>query len=292
MPLPRSTPWARLCARSSLLAGLVVWPLAPVVVAQPLQLVHVSEGRLTVAAHDAGVRALVQEIARESELQLEGEEALRGEVTVRFRRQTLEAGLAQILRGWRYALTSETTAAPGGREATLTRLRILEAPSPPPLEAAPDGPVGPRGARQAARPLPPADRLLASDDRTVSRRSGLAALRDPDRDVRAAAVGVLGAHGGEDAVSVLELALRDAEFDIRLAAVDALGRIGGDRAARGLTAALHDRSRRLRLRAVGVLGVIGGATASQLLEYVQAVDRDDTVRASAAARLADLRAGP
>jgi HEAT repeat protein len=90
---------------------------------------------------------------------------------------------------------------------------------------------------------------------------------------------------------LLELALRDSDLDIRLDAVEALRTIGGDRAARGLTAAVHDRSRRLRLRAVDALGAIGGPTARQLLDYVQAVDRDRTVRTVAVQELANLRAG-
>jgi hypothetical protein len=292
MPLPRPSRRARLCACTALVSGLVLWPPSPVLAGQPLQLVHLAEGRLTVAAHDAGLRALVQEIVRESDLQLEGEETLRGEVTVRFRRQTLEAGLAQILRGWRYALIAETRATAGGLKSTVTTLCILEAPSALRREpAAPDERIGSPG-REAAAPSPRADPLPASDDGSLTRRAGLAALRDPDRDVRAAAVRVLGAHGGDDAVSLLELALRDSELGIRLAAVEALGHIGGNRAARGLTAALHDRSRRLRLRAVSVLGAIGGPTASELLAYVKAVDRDEAVRASAVARLTELRAEP
>ena len=297
MPSPRPLDRVCLCVPAALVSGLLLSPPVRAAAAQPLQLVHVSEGRLTVAAHDAGLRALVEEVARAIDLRVEGADVLHGDVTVRFRRQTLEAGLAQILRGWQYTIGSEVIATPGSPESTVTRLRIVGAPSgsarAPDAPEAPDAPVGlpPVHAAATGSGSGPVDQLLTSADPSTARRAGLAALRDPDREVRAAAVGMLGARGGEHAVTLLELALRDSELGIRFAAVDALGLIGGPRAARGVTAAIHDRSRGLRLRAVEVLGRIGGATALQLLEYVQAVDRDDAVRSSAAARVSELRAG-
>ncbi|HIE94364.1 MAG TPA: hypothetical protein EYQ83_16440 [Acidobacteria bacterium] len=263
--------------------------------AQPLQLVHLAEGRLTVAAHDASLRGLIEEISRESGVRLERADALRGDVTVRFRRRTLEDGLALILSGWRYALTSESGQGLGGStEPSLFRLRVIgprtvsfraPAATAPPADQAAHQPI-----RESADGPGPFEALLASDDLTVVRRAGLAALRDPDRWVRARAVNALAARGGDDAVTLLEVALRDAEIGLRLDAIEALRRIGGDRAARGLTGVLHDRSRLHRLRAVDALGAIGGSTAMQLLDYVQAVDHDETVRAAAADQLAVLRA--
>ncbi len=304
MSLPRPTRRARLCASRALVCSLLVLLVSFAAAAQPLQLVHLAEGRLTVAAHDAALRALVEEISRESGLLLEGEDALQGEVTVRFRRQTVEDGLALILSGWRYTFTSEPRVAPDGSPALpLTRLRVL---GPRAAFAAPGGaapwapdqvpdPLSDRGvdrtSRQTLDTLEVIAALLASADLTDVRRAGLAALRDPDREVRATAVRALAARGGDDAVGLLELALRDPELGIRRDAIEALREIGGDRAARGLTAALHDRAGHLRLQAVDALGAIGGPTAVQLLDYVQAVDRDATVRAAAVEHLAVLRAG-
>ena len=298
MSLRRSIRGACRCASGVGVCWLLVWltsvssgPAA----AQPLQLVHLADGRLTVAAHDASLRALIEEISRESGVRLEGADALRGDVTVRFRRRTLEDGLALILSGWRYALTSESRQEPGGGiEPSLIRLRVLgrrtvslgaPAAAASPVDVAAHQPV-----REPADGSGSLEALLHSDDLTVVRRAGLAALRDPDRGVRARAVNALAARGGDDAVTLLEVALRDAELGLRLDAIEALRRIGGDRAARGLTGALHDRSRPHRLRAVDALGAIGGPTAMQLLDYVQAVDHDETVRAAAADQLAVLRA--
>ena len=147
--------------------------------AQPLQLVQLAEGRLTVAAHDASLRGLIEEISRESGVQLEGADALRGDVTVRFRRRTLEDGLALILSGWRYALTSESGQGPGGStEPSLFRLRVLgprkvsfraPAATAPPADQAEHQPI-----RESSDGPGPLEALLASDDLTVVRRGGLA----------------------------------------------------------------------------------------------------------------------
>ncbi len=298
MSVRRSTRWACRCASGVVVGWLLLWltsvssrPAA----AQPLQLVHLADGRLTVAAHDASLRVLIEEISRESGVRLEGADTLRGDVTVRFRRRTLEDGLALILSGWRYVLTPESGQAPGGgSEPSLIRLRVLgpgkvsfgaPAVAAPPVDQAAHHPV-----REPADAAGLIDALLDSDDLIVVRRAGLAALRDPDRGVRARAVNALAARGDDDAVTLLEVALRDAELGLRLDAIEALRRIGGDRAARGLTGALHDRSRPHRLRAVDALGAIGGPTAMQLLDYVEAVDHDETVRAAATDQLAVLRA--
>jgi hypothetical protein len=253
-------------------------------------LVHLSEGRLTVAAHEALLRALVEDISRETGLRLEGGERLRDEVTVRFRRRTLEEGLALILAGWRYTFTPEVVAASDdGGVSTPARLRVL-GPRRMPVPTADVDERADRPARPDRVARGRVDTPVDSDDLAVVRRAGLAALRDPDRVVRATAVKALAARGGDDAVSLLELALRDSDLGIRLDAIEALRTIGGDRAARGSTAAVHDRSCRLSLRAVDALGAIGGPTARQF-DYVQAVDRDRTVRTVAVQELAILRAG-
>lgn len=287
MSLPRRMRRACPYALSALACGLWLWPASSSVAAQPVQLVHLSEGFLTVAAHDAVLRELVEETARETGVEFEGQDRLRGEVTVRFRRRTVKEGLALILAGWRYTVTPEPVAAvSGGDGTTLMRVRILGPRRMPAITATLDARVRPEMA-----PPGRVDARMDSDDPALARREGLAALRDPDRGVRTTAVQVLAARGGDEAISLLELALRDSDIGVRLDAIEALRTIGGDRAARGLTAALHDRSRRLRLRAVDALGTIGGPTARQLLDYVQAVDRDRAVRTLAGERLANLRAG-
>lgn len=287
MSLTRRIVRGRPYALPALVCGLWLWPAAAYVAAQTVQLVHLSEGLLTVAAHDAALRELVDEVAHETGTEVEGQDRLQGEVTVRFRRQTVREGLAQILAGWRYTFTPDPgVAAGGGNGTTPVRVRILGPRRMPATTAM-------SSARAPADTATPEGNHahLDSDDPALTRRAGLAALRDSDRGVRATAVKALATRGGDDAVSLLELALRDPDIGIRLDAIEALRTIGGDRAARGLTGALHDRSRRLRLRAVDALGTIGGSTARQLLDYIQAVDHDRAVRTLAEERLANLRAG-
>ena len=290
--MSRSCPWRR--ARvvwTRLLVGAAVAVLVAPVAAQPLHLVHVESGRLTVAAHEAPLRPLLEEIAREGGLALDGVETLTGTVTVRFRLHTWERALPLLLGDRDYTLSWAPLRLPdGGVEVTPTRLRIFEAPLPAaPARVRPPRPrvAVPRLPDSAAsEPAQVIDALSPGADPDAVRRAGRAALRDRDRGVRSAAVERLARMGGDVAVETLELALRDPDRGIREEVVTALERIGGDRAARGLTAAIHDRAAGIRLRAVDALAAIGGPVAAQLLEYVGAVERDATVRAAARERLA------
>ena len=268
--------------------------------AQPLQLVYVSEGRVTLDAHDASLRALLEEIAREAGLELEGEEWLTGTITVRFRRRPLAQALPLILGDRGYALVSATPTSPEGTSPPRpSHLRLFRPTAPPgdPVEGhARDRVTGEDTLLEQLETGPDAldrldaiDALAQSDDPATVRRMGLAALRDPDESVRAAAIEALALLGGDSAVEMLELALRDRAIEIREDAVTALQRIGGDRAARGLTAAVHDRSAEVRWLAVDALGDIGGPAATQLLEYVRAVDPDAELRTAADEWLTRLR---
>ena len=281
---------ARAC--SAWLAVGVLVPLG----AQPLPRVQIVDGMVTVDAREAPVRALLEAIARETGLVLEGAEWLTGTITVSFERQPLEEAVPLVLGDRSYALAFEHRGAAAPRPA---RLRLFESPAPPDPagdEAASPGPADRETLfDQLENGAEPVDRMDAIDaliDRAepeAARRIGLAALRDPDDGVRRAAIAALALLGGNSAVEQLEPVLADPVGDIREAAVDALGQIGTDRAARGLTAALRDDSDEIRLLAIDALGAIGGATAIQLLEYVRAADEDADLRAAADDWLADLR---
>ena len=282
-----------LLAWGALLAQGTLVPLG----AQPLRFVHVAEGRVTVDAQEAPLRALVEQIAGETGLELAGEEWLTGTVTVRFRRQPLGQALALILGDRSYALASSSHVG-GAAVPRPARLRLF-GPPPSPGGTVEEEAAGGHSEREvlleqletgaeALDRMDAIDALVESDDPVMARRIGLTALRDPDERVRTAAVEALARLGGKPAVEMLEVALRDRAVDIREDAVEALRQIGGDRAARGLTAAVQDRSADVRLLAVDALGAIGGTTAIQLLEYVRAVDRDADLRAAADEWLADL----
>ncbi|MBN1139859.1 MAG: HEAT repeat domain-containing protein [Anaerolineae bacterium] len=83
------------------------------------------------------------------------------------------------------------------------------------------------------------------------------ALSHKNAEVRAAAVGVIGATGDPQAVELLIRALGDVDAGVRAAAVGALGEIGDPRAVKPLIRALVDKDAGVREVAVMVLGEIG-----------------------------------
>ena len=282
--------------------GLFLFITLPVAAtAQPLQ-VHVADGRLTVAAHDASVKALVEAIAQETGLTLEEHESLNGQITVRFRRLPIEEGLAQILGDRSYMVVYAVESAPdgGGTTRVPARLRFFDRPVA-------DAPLVDRGAVSEVEHAAffetletysdpwdkqdTIDALVETGDPAVTRRLGRAALADPDVDVRSAAVEALAILGGPGAVEMLEIALHDREIVIREEAVDALEQIGGEAAVRGLTVALQDADTDLRLLAIDAVGALGGPAAILLLEYA-ATDPDASVRDSAEDWLSELSAEP
>ena len=246
------------------------------------------------------MKSLIEAVAREAELSLEGSESLDGLVTVRFRGLPISEGLARILGDRSYMLVYGVTPFTGsdGGVPVPVRLRFFEVSSV-------EKPAGGKGAvldvERAALfealefhgdswdKQDSIEALAEAGDPGVAGRLGRAGLADPDVEVRSAAVGALAILGGDVAAEILETALRDVESVVRQQAVVALSEIGGDVAARGLTVALQDWNADLRLRAVDAIGGVGGPTALQLLEHA-ATDPDQDVRESAEDWLAELRA--
>ena len=270
---------------------------------QPLQQslqVHVADGRLTVTAQDASVKALVEAIAQETGLTLEAHESLDGQITVRFQGLPIAEGLARILgdRSYMLAFAVESFPDGGGTARVPVRLRFVDRP-------ATDEPPAALGAVAMAERATlfetletysdpwdkqdTLDALVETGDPAVAQRLGRAALADPDVDVRSAAVEALAMLGGPAAIEMLEVALHDREIVIREEAVGALEEIGGDAAVRGLTVALHDADTDLRLLAIDAIGALGGPPAVRLLEHA-ASDPDASVRDSAEGSLTESRA--
>ncbi len=252
---------------------------------------HVADGRLTVAVRDASLRALVEAIAQETGLALEEHESLNGQITVRFRCLPIAEGLARILgdRGYMLLYAVESSPDGGGTTRMPVRLRFFDRPVVDEPPAARD--AASEEAERAALletletysgpwdKLDAIDALVEAGDPAVARRLGLAALADPDVDVRSAAV------------EALEIALHDREIVIREDAVGALEEIGGEAAVRGLTVALQDADTDLRLLAIDAVGALGGPAAILLLEYA-AGDPEASVRETAEDWLTELRAEP
>jgi HEAT repeat protein len=117
----------------------------------------------------------------------------------------------------------------------------------------------------------------------------IAALRDPDADVRERAAYALGQIGDARAVEPLIAALRDPEAEVRWRAAYALRQISDAHAVEPLIAALRDPDWHVRERAAGALEQIGDARAVEPL-IAALRDPDADVRESAADALGEIGA--
>jgi HEAT repeat protein len=120
-----------------------------------------------------------------------------------------------------------------------------------------------------------------------------AALRDPEKYVRARAADALGKLGNSspDVISALIAALRDSDSDVRASAADALGKLGNSSpdVISALIAALRDSEWHVRARAADALGKLGNSSPDVISALIAALrDPDSNVRASAADALGKL----
>ena len=114
-----------------------------------------------------------------------------------------------------------------------------------------------------------------------------AAMNDPDSTVREEAVVGIGGNHSATSLHLLQQALADTNAHVRRAAIDALSDTGSDNAALLLSPLLQDAETSLRTDAVHALGEIGGPTAATLLEQALG-DEQSSVRDAAADYLAEL----
>ena len=84
----------------------------------------------------------------------------------------------------------------------------------------------------------------------------IAVLKDQDLELRKHAANALARHGDERAVPALITALKDADPAVRVYAARALGAVGDARAVDPLTAALKDENATVRRTAIRALGAI------------------------------------
>lgn len=105
----------------------------------------------------------------------------------------------------------------------------------------------------------------------------LAALCDPDSDVREAAIHVVSGYGKAAVVPLLNL-LETGTRDAREAAAQALREIADPSAIPGLTAALHDESAWVRQQAARALGVIQQGEAAEALSQALEIEQDADVK--------------
>ena len=154
--------------------------------------------------------------------------------------------------------------------------------------------LGASGSTDAAAPpeaAPELPRDAATALETVILPALLAALRDPDGEVRSAAAVALGKTASPRAHPSLRLALRDGHPDVRDGAVLSLGMLRDDFALDEFRAilfdpAVRDRSRGFAALAAGICGGEGGAAL--LLRFLDPAS--DAIRTGGIGKTADLEA--
>ena len=253
-------------------AGLIEetdpWP------SNPPRLVRIANNLLTVKVHDASVEELIEEIARQSGLNIVWYGTISERITLDFQGLALDQALARILRRHSFALASAQGGEGEGTAARPRKLWII--------------PKGAEGSPPQAAAANESEREDVLQDESLDITLLIAALRSEDSWEREEAVEALGEIGGPESAQFLGVALTDEDEDVRQAAIAALAHIGGDRAAQVLAVALEDEDEWFREEAVEALGEIGGNSAIRLLEQALS-DEYDGVRDTAEELLEELR---
>jgi len=253
-------------------AGLIEetdpWP------SNPPRLVRIANNLLTVKVHDASVEELIEEIARQSGLNIVWYGTISERITLDFQGLALDQALARILRRHSFALASAQGGEGEGTAAQPRKLWII--------------PKGAEGSPPQAAAANESERDDVLQDESLDITLLIAALRSEDSWEREEAVEALGEIGGPESAQFLGVALTDEDEDVRQAAIAALAHIGGDRAAQVLAVALEDEDEWFREEAVEALGEIGGNSAIRLLEQALS-DEYDGVRDTAEELLEELR---
>jgi len=253
-------------------AGLIEetdpWP------SNPPRLVRIANNLLTVKVHDASVEELIEEIARQSGLNIVWYGTISERITLDFQGLALDQALARILRRHSFALASAQGGEGEGTAARPRKLWII--------------PKGAEGSPPQAAAANESERDDVLQDESLDITLLIAALRSEDSWEREEAVEALGEIGGPESAQFLGVALTDEDEDVRQAAIAALAHIGGDRAAQVLAVALEDEDEWFREEAVEALGEIGGNSAIRLLEQALS-DEYEGVRDTAEELLEELR---
>ena len=240
----------------------------------PPRLVRIANNLLTVKVYDASVEELIEEIARQSGLNIVWYGTISERITLDFQGLALDQALARILRRHSFALASAQGGEGEGTAARPRKLWII--------------PKGAEGSPPQAAATNESERDDVLQDESLDITLLIAALRSEDSWEREEAVEALGEIGGPESAQFLGVALKDEDEDVRQAAIAALAHIGGDRAAQVLAVALDDEDEWFREEAVEALGEIGGNRAIRLLEQALS-DEYDGVRDTAEELLEELR---
>lgn len=237
------------------------------------QRVEISDNFVTLQAHNAGVREVLDEIARKSDLIIVAPGPLHGWLTLEFERQPFDEALRRILRGRSYLLHQARPAAVAtiGSHDRRSTLWIFSS-----------GPAGKSG------------QLGAGGGPDSEMAVVIAALQtqlmSDDVRVRQEAIGRLRQLGVHEVIAPLSYALTDEDQKTRVKAIYALADVGGEDAAAAMAAAAVDENPWVREETAYALGTLGGNTAIQILKLALD-DTDSAVRGSAIEAFTDIGGG-
>ncbi len=235
--------------------------------------VEMSDDLVTLKAHNVGVRDILDEIARHSDLAVVSHGPLRGRLSLEFERLPLFEALSRIMRGQSYLL-HQAQPATGARIASNERRSTLWVFS--------DGSAGESVHNQAAGP--------SSSDTASIIEVLQSQLMSDDRRVRQEAIKGLRRLKVDEVIVPLSYALADADKKIRVKAIYALADIGGDNAVAAMAAAANDENAWVRAETAYALGTLGSDTAIQVLKHALH-DADSGVRESAIEAFTEIGGG-
>ncbi|MCH9026205.1 MAG: HEAT repeat domain-containing protein [Proteobacteria bacterium] len=235
--------------------------------------VDVSGDLVTLTAHNAGVRDVLDEIARQSDLIVVSHDPLAHRLTLDIERLPLSEALNRIMRGQSYLLY-QAQAATGARNANHERRSTLWVFS----------------GRSAGDPDHTQAAVRFSSDPASAIKVLQAELTSDDIHVRQEAIKGLRRLKADEAIAPLRFALADEDKKVRVKAIYALAYIGGDNAGAALATASGDENAWVRAETAYALGVVGGEFAIEVLKHALQ-DADSDVRRSAIEALTEIGGG-
>ena len=235
--------------------------------------VAMSADLVTIKAHNVGLREILDEIARQSDLIVVSEGPLHGRLTLDFERLPLYEALRRIMQGRSYLL-HQAQPATGARNAIHGRRSTLWVFS----DRSADDPVYNQADSRSSSDIASAIELLQLQ------------LMSDDIRVRQEAIKGLRRLKVNEVIAPLSYALADEDKGVRVKAIYALADIGGDNAVAAITAAAADENPWVRAETAYALGTLGGGVAIQVLKHALH-DADSDVRESAIEAFTDIGGG-
>ncbi len=231
-----------------------------------------SDGAISIEADNQSIRAILEELSRQTQLIVISEDALDELVSVQIHQPTLPEAIRSLLRQKSYLLhqIDHAFGSDDSGDKKYDRLWIFS-----------DEPDSDQPGWRTKASLRPDD---DSDIETADYQ--ILALSDDSGDREEAMVG-FGEIAGSDNIVYLQRGLSDPEKRVRQEAIESLIEIGGAESIHALSAVLHDPDDGIRIDAVDAMGEIGGQDAIRYLQMAM-TDENHTVREAAAEWLTEL----